>query len=84
MPKFDKNNAMHQESSKPPIGLKNRIVLTWSPAQQKYNYGPANHAIVNKIGKAEFDKMLGEISKFQDYAIDKIFEQEFPKNYCYV
>jgi hypothetical protein len=75
---------MHIESSKPPGGLNNRIVLTWSAAQQKYNYGPANHAIVNKIGKAEFDKMLGELSKVQEYAIDVFIEQEYPRVYCYV
>jgi hypothetical protein len=84
MPKFDKNNYMHIESSKPPAGLKNRLVLTWSPAQQKYNYGPANHTIVNKIGKAEFDKMLGMMTKQQEYAFDLIIEKEAGKVFCYV
>jgi hypothetical protein len=84
MPKFDKNNVMHMESSKPPNGLKNRLVLTWSPAQQKYNYGPAGHAIVNKVGKAEFDKMLDEISKVQEYKIDINIQNELGRVFCYI
>ena len=84
MPKFDKNNGMHIESAKPPVGLKNRLVLTWSPAQQKYNYTPANHSIVTKVGKPEFDKMIQELAKVQEYAIDKNIEAEAGKVCCYV
>jgi hypothetical protein len=84
MPKYDPGNAMHKESSKPVAGLKNRLVLTWSPAQQKYNYAPANHAIVTKVGKAQFDKMLQELTKVQEYAFDNNIEAEKAKVCCYI
>jgi hypothetical protein len=84
MPKFDRNNGMHMESGIPPLSLKNRLVLTWSPAQQKYNYGPANHDIVNKVGKAEFDKMLQELSKVHEYAMDILIENEQGGVFCYI
>lgn len=81
---FNMNNIMHQEATKPPAGLQNRIVIVWSPPEQKYNYSPVDHSIVTKIGKEEFDIMLAELAIVRDYRIDENFKKEDPGVGCYI
>jgi hypothetical protein len=82
--KGSNNNVMHEEAKKPPAGLQNRIVMVWSPTQQKYNYSPADHSIVTQIGKEGFDIMLGELAMIRDYRIDENFKKEDPGACCYI
>jgi hypothetical protein len=78
------NNVMHEEAKKPPAGLQNRIVMVWSPTQQNYNYSPADHSIVTKIGKEEFDIMLGELAMIGDSELMKILRRKTPSLLLYL